>query len=820
MRAKASIEGIKKIPNLQGKGPVEVLLKRCEKEGTIDISLSHLRSKIGSPCKRIEHRSRKSSPILRNQLLSLILVSTLCICALESFFSTMLVHASRYGNNVRRSLGCRWNCNQASAFITLSARNSLHHDRSDRNLRFKIHDDRYSHIFMRSKHSSSRLMSAIPKVEPAEATFPQESNAQEFPILDHYLDNQEESAITSEKTNISLKSKPKEGGNWNPSAPLEWSSHFGGRDPSKEEALLLRAQLKPGDDGYFDVSDIKAKGTTIVRNKRDAQIVLERLLSEESAGILHACDTEVMDIDLKNVGPVGNGYVTCLSMYSGPDFDYGLGDGPGTILWVDNLDDAFGVLQEFKPFFEDEKFRTVWHNYGFDRHVMWNEGIDVKGFGGDTMHMARLQDTSRAKYGAGKGYSLEALTEDLVGRRKKPMKEIFGVARLRKDGTPGSLIDLPPVEVLQRDPKFRLQWIVYSAYDAEGTWLLRAKLEALLKEMPWVDGKNMFDYYWMHMRRFGEVLTDMERRGINVDAKEYLANVEIQAREDRAGHMKAFRQWAQTMIGVDGLAINPASSTQLCTFLFGGAQNQKTKEKTEKIRKFTVPREEIPDEAMELYRMRDEEAKKKIDPKQTQLDEFDEMKAAELKALCKQYGLKVSGKKSELQERLRGHFMASNNIEMTAGGDDFESMSENDLRDACVARQLKDTGNRDSLLKRLRDDDAFALELLSASTDRSVDGYRSISEALEAAAQSDGGALSEILKDLKEKSQAEPKKVELTITSIGMNPSKFTAGGAPSVTADVLRSLAGEPFGEQPKYGKVSSLSYSGLNAFLSFQHN
>ena len=209
-------------------------------------------------------------------------------------------------------------------------------------------------------------------------------------------------------------------------------------------------------------------------------------MSQESTQVFHACDTEVMEIDLKNVGPVGNGYVTCASIYSGPDFDYGLGDGPGTALWIDNLDDSFGILQEFKEFFEDPEYKTVWHNYGFDRHVMWNEGIDVRGFGGDTMHMARLQDTSRAKYGAGMGYSLEALTGDILKRRKKPMKEIFGVARLRKDGSEGSLVDVPPVEVLQRDPRFRMQWIVYSAFDAEGTWMLREELQEMLEEMPWV----------------------------------------------------------------------------------------------------------------------------------------------------------------------------------------------------------------------------------------------------------------------------------------------------------------------------------------------
>ncbi len=86
----------------------------------------------------------------------------------------------------------------------------------------------------------------------------------------------------------------------------------------------------------------------------------------------------------------------------------------------------------------------------------------------------------------------------------------------------------------------------------------------------------------MHMRRFGEVLTDMERRGIRVDAKNYLAGVEVQARSDRKEHVVTFRKWANKMIGIDGLAINPASSTQLGTFLFGGSLNEKTKVQTGK----------------------------------------------------------------------------------------------------------------------------------------------------------------------------------------------------------------------------------------------
>ncbi len=53
----------------------------------------------------------------------------------------------------------------------------------------------------------------------------------------------------------------------------------------------------------------------------------------------------------------------------------------------------------------------VWHNYSFDRHVLANtrlggRPLEAAGFYGDTMHMARMWDSSRK----GKGYSLEALS--------------------------------------------------------------------------------------------------------------------------------------------------------------------------------------------------------------------------------------------------------------------------------------------------------------------------------------------------------------------------------------------------------------------------
>ena len=318
-----------------------------------------------------------------------------------------------------------------------------------------------------------------------------------------------------------IRSRPKEGGTWDPADPLGWTQSFGTRSSRDSARLAVLAHLRPGDDGYCSTADrfdLVPDGVTIVRTPEEAQTVLAALRRsrDEDPSRVHACDTEVMDIDLKQVGPVGHGYVTCLSVYSGPDFDYGLPGGPGTMLWVDNLDDSHGLLQEFKEWLEDDGVLKLWHNYGFDRHVLYNEGIDVRGLGGDTMHMARLADTSRMKY------SLESLTEDLLGKRKVPMKEIFGEPRLRKDGTPGALIDLPPMERLQRDPKFRKDWIKYSAFDAKSTYDLYQNLKEKLEKTSWIPDYSLFHYYHTHMRPFGELLTDLERRGILV-ATDYLA---------------------------------------------------------------------------------------------------------------------------------------------------------------------------------------------------------------------------------------------------------------------------------------------------------
>lgn len=680
-------------------------------------------------------------------------------------------------------------------------------------------------LFRRSRNR--QLQRHFSSLVPATVSPISNEDVSRLETKENSLARDEKSVLESYLDSKGIKSRPKDGGNWNVYDPLGWTRGFGQRSKDYNERLKKLACLQQGDEGYYN-GDLKkdVEGVTIVRTKEEAKIVLEKL-NAAPPNTFHAADTEVMDIDIKNVGPVGNGYVTCVSIFSGPDFDYGLGNGPGTTLWIDNLDDAYGLILEFKEWFENENHLKVWHHYGFDRHCMWNEGIDVKGFGGDTMHMARLLDTSRIGHG---GYSLEALTTDMLGRGKVSMKKIFGVPRKRRDGTDSIVVDVPPVEVLQRNPEFREKFILYSCYDAHATWSLREKLEATLRETTWLGGKSLYDYYWMHMRQFGEVLTDMERRGVYVDARDYLAKVEIQARKDREEHAQIFTEWAAKQYPEEkrahALAMNPASSAQLQTFLFGGSRNPKTNEVTPKVRAFQVPREELSDEAWKAYEEKDKREKEEERQAKTNSDEsiltdeaIDELKATAAKQICKKLGLKQSGQKADVQQRLKDYFRDLPSRQRAAEIErDLESLSDQDLRDALASRGLRVRKNqkREKMIEELQRDIETAKILLDSPEADPSDGYSALMAVFDEAAKlDDGSPLSEYVKSKTTKKDPKYVQVEITSLDVGLEPSVYTAGGAPSVTAPVLKKLAGDP--ASGKYGDAfERLGEEGCRALSS----
>jgi hypothetical protein len=228
----------------------------------------------------------------------------------------------------------------------------------------------------------------------------------------------------------------------------------------------------------WPVQPVPNDDVCVVRTPEEAERAVGVLLRHTHTA--HAWDTEVARLDMRQ-SPVRNGALLCMSCYAGPDVDFGAGK---SRLWVDcwgtqgcvpadEYDHELGngppVLQPFRAYFTDREVRLVWHNYSFDAHILRNYGIRPNGLQGDTMHMARLyrtdlghedvtvpwpppsttptptpqeKEAAKQQEAARQGYSLAALTRRLLGReyQKTDMRSLFGVPKLKKDGTPSKVL--------------------------------------------------------------------------------------------------------------------------------------------------------------------------------------------------------------------------------------------------------------------------------------------------------------------------------------------------------------------------------------------
>lgn len=337
------------------------------------------------------------------------------------------------------------------------------------------------------------------------------------------------------------------------------------------------------------------KKICIVDNVETAKMVAGKLMGEYK-DLIHACDTEVAYIDIKKESPVGHGKIICFSIYCGSQADFGNGK---SCVWVDVLGGGKDVLSEFSCYFGDTSIQKVWHNYSFDKHIIENHGIDVKGFHADTMHLARLWNSARSREG---GYSLESLTkdpkvmdgcgaetEDELIMGKESMKSIFGKKKIKKDGTEGKVVTLPPVEELQITE--RIPWICYSALDAISTLRLWKSLKAKLEKREWVfqgvRKGNMYGFYTEYWRPFGDLLVQMESEGMLVD-RNYLSEMEKVAVREQEISGSQFRKWASRYCP-DACYMNVGSDAQVRQLLFGGTHNKKTNTILPSERTFKVP---------------------------------------------------------------------------------------------------------------------------------------------------------------------------------------------------------------------------------------
>lgn len=350
---------------------------------------------------------------------------------------------------------------------------------------------------------------------------------------------------------------------------------------AKDAAAIVAEPQAPSvgsEQWLHGLSAIEVDNVTIVRDKRTAAKVIRTLCALFDDRRVVAWDTETTGVNPKKESPCGKGEVICATAYAGDDIDFG--NGPR--LFIDCLDGEGGsdLLQEFKSYFEDRGQRKVWHHYSFDKHVLFNHGIHTRGFAGDTMHMARLADSSRQRY------SLEELVGHYLagkGAGKNSMKERFGRPRVLKDGSQGKEIVVPGTVELQRGLEYRAEWIEYATMDAELTHKLQVRLRALLEGAN-IDGTNavaefleecktLYDIYLGYFVPLGEMLTDMERFGFKVDV-EQLRRAELAAEKDRVALEDSFRGWAQKH-SPDAKYMNIHSDKQKQQLLFAPCRNKK-----------------------------------------------------------------------------------------------------------------------------------------------------------------------------------------------------------------------------------------------------
>jgi DNA polymerase-1 len=301
-------------------------------------------------------------------------------------------------------------------------------------------------------------------------------------------------------------------------------------------------------------SSLKIPSVTIVRDRNHAKKCVEILKS--AGNRFHAWDTETLGIDPRENSPVTHGRIICFSCFAGPDLDFG--NGPR--LFIDNYAECRDLVSEFKEYFENPSYLKVWHNYGFDRHIFYHHGINVQGFGADTLHMARMYDTSKLPNEFSLGKLSEIYHDELIKMRKYylnylrklystdqdklnalkayegfngeklkkiDMKTLFQYKKVLRTGEEGKTWVMPEIEELHTNPKYIKEWIIYSVLDAEVTYYLRDIMQILLESLSsstkshknpvFSKYKNNYALYINYWRPFGELMTEMERVGIKID---------------------------------------------------------------------------------------------------------------------------------------------------------------------------------------------------------------------------------------------------------------------------------------------------------------
>ncbi len=203
--------------------------------------------------------------------------------------------------------------------------------------------------------------------------------------------------------------------------------------------------------------------------------------------------------------------------------------------------DFLGILKEL---FENENIEKVAHNLKFDKNVLLNYGIEVKGKTFDTLLAHYLLDPESR-------HKLDILSEKYLEYTMIDFETVFG----NPQKTPITIERLDPVLLTE-----------YAVEDADVTFALKPILEQELKQ------NNLLDLFTNIEMPLVDVLLSMERTGVKIDTDQ-LNKFSLLLQEHK-------QELEERIYQLAGKEFNIASPKQLGVVLFEDLQitgNQKIK---------------------------------------------------------------------------------------------------------------------------------------------------------------------------------------------------------------------------------------------------
>ena len=244
-------------------------------------------------------------------------------------------------------------------------------------------------------------------------------------------------------------------------------------------------------------------------------LLMEKLLKQKSV----CFDTETTSINALEAELVG--------------IAFSWGNHKGYYLpFPDDQKDAQKIIEQIRPFFEQEGIEKVGHNLKYDLKVLSNYNLSVKGPLYDTLIAHYLINPDRR-------HGMDILAASYLNYEPQPITDLIG----KKGKNQGKMRDVSLKDQTQ-----------YAAEDADITWQLKQYFE---KELDAADNQKLFQTVELPLV---PVLTAMEKEGINLNVSflnEFAKTLEI----DSARLQKEIFEQA-------GEEFNLASPKQLGLVLF------------------------------------------------------------------------------------------------------------------------------------------------------------------------------------------------------------------------------------------------------------